>query len=255
MQDYLEVATKIAYEAGAIMKEVFAQGVAHTIKSDHSPVTDADKRINELVIQRIGQAYPTDSVLGEEGREMQESSHTWVCDPIDGTAAFMRGIPVSVFSLALVVDGEPQIGVVYDPHLDRLYTASKGGGAFMNGTPILTAENTELAHSYIETDGHSGFKNLSFFERALAADVRLLSFSSTIYAHMLVATGQIQGVVFPRTSPWDAASAKIIVEEAGGTTSDVHGKNQRYDRDISGLVSSCSEAFHKNLLALIAPSV
>ena len=255
MQQYLEVASKVAYEAGVIMKEVFAQGVAHTVKSDHSPVTDADRRINELVITRIKQAFPTHSVLGEEGKEMQAGEYTWVCDPIDGTAAFMRGIPISVFSLALVVEGEPQVGVVYDPHLDRLYTAIKGEGAFMNGAPILSAENTELAHSYIETDGHSGFKNLSFFERALAAEVRFLSFSSTVYAHMLVATGQIQGVVFPRTSPWDAAAAKIIVEEAGGTTSDIHGNTQRYDVDTTGLVSSCTPEFHEKLLTLIAPSV
>jgi fructose-1,6-bisphosphatase/inositol monophosphatase family enzyme len=109
--------------------------------------------------------------------------------------------------------------------------------------------------SYIETDGHRGFKNLEFFTRAFEEGVRFLSYSSTVYAHMLVATGQLQGVVFPIGNPWDCAAAKVIVEEAGGTVSDLHGNDQRYDQETKGFVSAGNAAYHAKLLTLIEPSI
>lgn len=255
MPEFLEVAIGIAQEAGRIMLEHFALSVRHSFKEDHSPLTDADKKINDLVIKRIETYYPEHSLIGEEGSRMKPGPHTWVFDPIDGTAAFLRGIPTNVFSLALVERGSPILGVVYDPYLDRLYRAGKGMGAFLNDAPLRTSLHTELSGSYVETDGQSGFTNLEFLNRAHDARVRFLSYSSTVYAHMLVASGQIEGVIYPLTKPWDAAAAKILVEEAGGVVSDVYGAEQRYDAPIQGCVSACTREFHSELLSLIKPSV
>ncbi|MDB5265872.1 MAG: Myo-inositol(Or 4)-monophosphatase [Parcubacteria group bacterium] len=261
MQEYLDIAKEIALEAGVIMTEYFGMDVEYTLKEDsqsasnQSPVTVADERIQQLVVARLEAAYPEHSLYGEEGKRMKESEFVWVFDPIDGTAAFVRGVPTNVFSLALVKKGTPVVGVVYDPHMKRLYHAVHGEGAFMNDLPIHTAARTELDGSYIETDGHKGFKNLNFFEQARQERVRLLSYSSTVYAHMMVAAGQLDGVVFPLSNPWDCAAAKVIVEEAGGVTSDLHGEPQRYDGDTKGFVSAATSEFHKKLLALIAPSV
>jgi myo-inositol-1(or 4)-monophosphatase len=256
MQDYLDIAKEIARESGAIMTNHFGIGVPHTLKpDDQSPVTEADTLIQELVTARLSAAYPEHSLYGEEGASMKESAFMWVFDPIDGTAPFLRGIPTNVFALALVKEGVPVVGVVYDPHLDRMYSASQGGGAFLNDTPISVSSRTELSHSYVETDGHRGFKNLDFFETGREAGMRFLSYSSTVYAHMLVAAGQLDGVVFPLPNPWDCAAAKVIVEEAGGTTSDVRGNQQRYDRETGGFISAGTPEFHEKLLALIAGSV
>lgn len=255
MQEYLALAKAVALEAGGIMLEGFGIGTPHSFKADHSPLTEADQRISKLVIDRIGAAYPDHSLYGEEGSRLSDSGCVWVFDPIDGTAPYLRGVPTNVFALALVKDGEPVVGVVYDPYMKRLYHAVKGEGAFLNDAPIRTSSNTELAHTYIESDGHRGFKNLDFFNRGRDAQMRFLSYSSTVYAHMMVAAGQLEGVVFPPTNPWDAAAAKVIVEEAGGATSDIHGSPQRYDRETHGFVSSCNAAYHERLIALIAPSV
>src|SRR5581483_9309819 len=132
MQEYLETAKALAEEAGAIMLESFGFSIEHTLKADNSPLTTADTRIHKLVIDRLSTQYPEHSLYGEEGHITRDSStYTWVFDPIDGTAAFLRGIPTNVFSIALVVDGVPELGVVLDPYLKRLFHAVRGEGAFL----------------------------------------------------------------------------------------------------------------------------
>lgn len=255
MEQYLTLAKELALEAGAIMTNYFGLGVVHTLKKDHSPLTEADNRIHQLVVDRVQAVFPEHNLYGEEGIVMKNSEFTWVFDPIDGTAPFLRGIPTNVFSLALVQNGTPIVGVVYDPYMKRLYEATRGGGAFLNDIPMKTSTHTALSRSYVETDGHKGFKNLLFLETARTEGVRLLSYSSTVYAHMLVASGQLDGVVFPLPNAWDCAAAKIIVEEAGGTVSDLEGHEQRYDQPTHGFVSAGTPEFHTQLLALIAPSI
>jgi myo-inositol-1(or 4)-monophosphatase len=255
MPDYLQLAQAVAREAGGIILDSFGIGTPHVLKGDHSPITETDKRVNDLVITRLAAVVPEHSFLGEEGKETNGGEYVWVFDPIDGTVPFLRGIPTNVFALALVKGGEPVLGVVYDPYTARLYHATKGGGAFLNGVRITTSPATDLQHTYIETDHHRGFKNLDFFQRLLEQDVRFLSYSSTVYSHMLVASGQIEGVVFPGTRPWDAAAAKVIIEEAGGITSDIHGNQQRYDGEMNGFVSACTRAYHAKLIEIIASSV
>lgn len=255
MQPYLEVAKAVAHEAGGIMLESFDIGTPHTFKDDYTPLTEVDKQVNAHVLARLGAAFPEHSLLGEEGERATDSEYVWVFDPIDGTVPYLRGIPTNVFSLALVKDGEPILGVVYDPYLKRLYQAVKGEGAFLNGVRMATSDHIELSRTYIETDHHRGFKDLDLFQRLLEKDVRFLSYSSTVYSTMLVAAGQIEGVVYPGTKPWDAAAAKVIIEEAGGTTSDVRGNPQRYDAEINGFICSCTKEYHAKLLEVVEPSL
>ncbi|KND49574.1 MAG: myo-inositol-1(or 4)-monophosphatase [Parcubacteria bacterium C7867-008] len=256
MDEQLKIAKEIALEAGVVMTQYFELGMRHTFKDDHSPLTKADELIQELVIKRLSEAYPEHSLLGEEGKQIQEgSTYTWVFDPIDGTAAFLRGVPTNVFSLGLTENGVPVLGVVYDPYTKRLYSAVRGQGACMNDVSINASSHADLARSYIATDGHSGFKDLTFFERARIERVRCLSYSSTVYASMMVASGQLQGVVLPLGNPWDSAAAKVIVEEAGGVTSDLYGNDQRYDTQTKGFVCAGNANFHSKLLELIAPSI
>ncbi|MGE5541365.1 MAG: inositol monophosphatase family protein [Bacillota bacterium] len=255
MEEYLARATAVAHEAGGIISDSFGIGSKHELKDDYSPVTDADRIVNELVIARLSEAFPEHSLVGEEGRKEVESEYAWVFDPIDGTVPFLRGVPTNVFALALVHHGEPVLGVVHDPHTKRLYHATKGGGAYLNGVSIHTSSRTELERSYIETDHHRGFKDFSFFERLHERDVRFLSYSSTIYAQMLVAAGQIEAVVFPGKRPWDAAASKVIVEEAGGYTSDLAGNIQRYDKEINGFICAGTKKYHEKLLEVVGSSL
>ena len=142
MEEYLEFAKDIAYQAGKIMIKYFNQNNRASYKGDKTIVTIADKEINSYLIARVKERYPTHAIDGEEEQE-GKSNFVWVCDPIDGTAMYARHIPVAVFSLALVIDGIPNIGVVYDPFTDNLYSAIKGKGAYKNNEKIYV-NNYEL---------------------------------------------------------------------------------------------------------------
>lgn len=254
MTAYLDLAKAIALEAGAIMLENFGPSTEHTLKEDHSPISDADVRINAHVIERISAAFPEHSLLGEEGEVLSDSSHVWVFDPIDGTVPYVRGIPTNVFSLALVIDGVPALGVVYDPHLKRLYHAVRGEGAFLNDKRISTMKDAVLERGFIEISGKKRITKSTLYDELRNADVHLLSFYSTIYAQMLVACGQIEGAMYLSSKPWDCAAAKVIVEEAGGITSDLAGNDQRYDQSLTGFVTGANTAVHEGLLAVARTS-
>ena len=137
--EYLEFAKEIAYEAGKIIKKYFNEESGVNYKFDQTIVTKADTEINRILIDRVKEKFPTHSVDGEE-EKFGNSDYVWVCDPVDGTAMYARHIPVAVFSLALVVDGVPIVGVVYDAFLNNLYYATKGNGAYKNNSKISVNE-------------------------------------------------------------------------------------------------------------------
>ena len=117
------------------MIKYFNQNNGASYKGDKTIVTTADTEINSYLIKKLKEKYPTHAVDGEEEQE-GKSNFVWVCDPVDGTAMYARHIPVAVFSLALVIDGSPCVGVVYDPFTDSLYSAIKGEGAYKNNEKI-----------------------------------------------------------------------------------------------------------------------
>ena len=136
MEEYLEFAKDIAYNAGKIIMKYFNSSNGASYKGDKTIVTLADKEINSYLISRVKEKFPEHSVDGEE-EQFGKSDYVWVCDPVDGTAMYARHIPVAVFSLALVINGKSAVGVVYDPFTDSLYTAIKGQGAYKNGEKKL----------------------------------------------------------------------------------------------------------------------
>jgi len=249
----LEFAKTLAHEAGAIMLKEFMIGVTAEYKDDKSPVTIADTAINDLVIEKIIQAYPTHSVRGEEASNMLDGSeYVWVCDPIDGTTAFSHGIPTNVFSLTLTKDGQPILGVVYDPYMERLYTAHKGNGVFVNGRALkVNQQNLDTAWLGLASF-HSPYVDAPKVHYALERrDIRRLCSTSTIYESMLVAAGQLGGQIYVNTKAHDVASAKLFVEEAGGRVTDLFGQDQRYDQEVTGMVAS-NGIIHDELLAILA---
>jgi len=149
LAQYLEFAKKIAPKAGEIMLKYFALSEPGQIeqreKPDLSIVTVADEEINQLVIDEVEQTFPNHSVYGEEASSEKNSANVWVCDPINGTLVYSKHIPVSVFSLAFVRDGQPLVGVVYDPFQKRLYEAVSGQGAYLNGKRIHVSQK-DLTH-------------------------------------------------------------------------------------------------------------
>lgn len=255
MSAYLDFAKDLAQAAGVIMRQYFQIGVLYDIKDDNSPVTKADTAINQLVIERVRARFPSHGVLGEEDSFNQTADNVWLVDPIDGTVPFLRGIPTNVFSLALVQDGVPRVGLIYDPYQDRMFYATIKGGAYLNGKRIATAAKTNLDSCYVTTVGRQFLKNTHFRQELYDQRARILTFHSIAYELAMVAAGQFDGTIFTADHPWDVAAAKVIIEEAGGVTSDLWGNDQPYNQPIKGFVASCTPAFHKELLAVLKPSL
>lgn len=240
-QEYLEFAKEIANKAKEIMIRYFNVDDKSSYKEDDTIVTIADKEINDYLIKRVKEIYPEHSVDGEE-KQFGESKMVWVCDPIDGTAMYARHIPVSVFSLALVVDGESVLGVVMDPSTDNIYSAVKGGGAYLNDKPIHVSD--------ILLDDKRSVSNLDMWPEAeynlfdpikkLGEKTYFVGLGSVIRASMCVASGEFNLAIFPGTKHknCDIAAAKVIIEEAGGKVTDLFGNDQRYDESINGAIMS-----------------
>lgn len=188
-----------------------------------------------MVIQEVDQTFPNHSVLGEEASNDKKSDLVWVCDPIDGTIPFTQGVPVSTFSLALVEQGVPIVGVVYDPYTKRLYTAAKGAGALLNNAPLqVSARELSNKQTTIDVEWWPQAEfNLGLFAYNLAMETGAYVpvLGSTVNASCHVADGTYEACLFAGSKGKcdGIAVVKIIVEEAGGKVTDLFGNEQRYD--------------------------
>ena len=237
LEEYLNFAKAIGFFAGEIMLKYFFEENGSKYKSDRTIVTKADTEINRMLIEKIKEKYPDHAVDGEE-EQFGKSKYVWVCDPVDGTSMYACHIPVAVFSLALVVDGESVLGVVYDPFTKSMYTAIKGTGAYCNNKKIEVNKNalTTLGsrfhcdmHPQNDFDTDNIICNLRKF-------VKVNDIGSIVRASCCIATGDYVGAIFTGTKHknCDVAAAKVIVEEAGGKVTDLYGNEQRYDGDVNG---------------------
>jgi len=255
MYGEMEFAKKLAYDAGEIMKKYFNQkdiGDKYKGEDDKKTiVTLADTEINQMVIDQVREKYPEHGVFGEEDSFGNDRKILWVCDPVDGTAMFSCGVPVSVFSLALVIDGESKLGVVYDPFKDEIYTAIKGEGAYCNSNKLSV--NTEKLGDVSAISNYDSSSRYVSSSRTYQKDLRpavdlldretyLTSIGSIIRASMLVASGNMVAEItaVSGNKNMDVAAVKVIVEEAGGKVTDIFGNEQRYDQDIKGAIISNS---------------
>ena len=242
MEEYLEFACRIANYAGKVMLEFFDKSKKFGFKSDKTVVTDADIMINHYLVEEVKKTYPSHAVMGEEESFLQDSSYVWVCDPIDGTGMYMDSVPVSVFSLALVVDGVVQVGVVYDPFLDKLYSAIRGQGAICNGENIHvnSFHYGDLGYRLnYEMWNHASYDTMGI-AREMLSDIRISSIGSVARSCMAIASGYFSCDLFPgeEHGQCDIAAASLIVEEAGGKVTDFEGNIQRYDQHIHGAIIS-----------------
>ncbi len=239
--DYKKFAIDIAKRSGEIIRREFKHGMEKKWKNNETPVTKTDIAINKLVIAGVKKYFPNHDVLGEEeSYRPNKGKFLWVCDPVDGTIPFSHGIPICVFSLALVEDGKPILGVVYDPFIDRMFFAQKNKGAFLNGKRIHVNKR-QLKNSVVNWESHRSPLNIK------DKIVFKMAFCCYIYAAALVACGEL--VASFCTSPFahDGASVKILVEEAGGKVTDRFGKEQRYDGDIGGILAT-NGVVHKEMV-------
>lgn len=235
----LSLAKNIAKEAAHAIHENFTFNAEVEWKSDESPLTKTDIAINAMVIEKIGKVFPDHAVLGEEEstKDIKKSEYVWVCDPIDGTFAFSHGSRTSTFSLALCKNGNPVVAVVADPYFNDLYYTSLGGGSFRNSDKIKVSSATNFNNQGVEI-AVNNYEVGDYIKQLKSDSVFMTCHYSFVYGSKLVSSGHYAGSVFRWEKPWDCAAVKLLIEEAGGKTSDLEGNNQRYDRPINGFIGS-----------------
>ena len=237
----LEVGISIAKAAGVIMKYYFFaddQGVEH--KSDKSPVGIADKKINSLVIERLAEAFPDDGVIGEEESNTEYGmGRKWFCDPVDGTVAFLQGVPTAMFSLALVEDGKPLLGIAYDPFLDLMYIGIAGEQSTCNGKPIFVSQKDLSAGGEVAVSSRVNFLgDMPHIQKMITAKVSLVSFNGAVYKTCLVAKGKFSGYIERGVCAHDVAAVHTIIEGAGGKITGIDGNTLDYSKPFRGAIVS-----------------
>ena len=231
-----------AYRAGRLTLGHFRSGVQVRFKEDDTPVTAADREAEKLIRRRIERAYPGHAILGEEEGEKAAAgaSHKWIIDPIDGTKAFIRGVPLYAVLIGLEIEDRIEVGVVYFPALDEMVYAAAGCGCFCNGRRVRVSAVTELSGSAVS------FTDSASFERAGKRDAwerleRATAYHpgwTDAYGHALVATGRIEIMLDPFLNPWDGAPFPVLLREAGGYFGDWSGRETIYNDE--GLSTSAA---------------
>ncbi|MES2408973.1 MAG: inositol monophosphatase [Patescibacteria group bacterium] len=252
MQNYqkeLEIAINVAREAGPIMLKYFDCEQEVEFKDERSFLTIADKLINTLVINKLRAAFPEDGVIGEEESTTGYGmGRKWICDPIDGTAGYVWGTPTAMFSLALIVDGVPVVGVTYDPFLNKIYAGIKGDKSYCNDEEIHVSE-MPLENGIVAINGNIRSMPEKSYYINVKSDktIRLATFSGLVYKAMLVAKGKMVACIGP-VHLHDIAAAHVIVENAGGKVTAGDGSLLDYSKPFVGVIVVSNKIVHEQLV-------
>jgi myo-inositol-1(or 4)-monophosphatase len=238
-------AAEIAREAGARLREFFAQGVETEYKGDVDLVTVADRTVEKLIRTRLGEVFPDHGIYGEEGtRERMEQEYRWYVDPLDGTTNFAHGFPQFCVSMGLEQrgaglkaneDGTIVAGVIYDPLRDELFVGERGRGATLNGKPLLVSKSAELAESLVATGFPSRKRhqnpNIHFYHEFTLRSHGVRRAGSAALDLAYVAAGRLEAFWEFNLNPWDTAAGVLLIDEAGGRISDFSGGSFRLESE------------------------
>ena len=249
----LDVATAAARAAGAIQLERYER-LEHIVhKNMKDVVTEVDHLSEEVILAAIGQAFPEDRFLAEEsGVSGPQSSRVWVIDPLDGTVNYANGIPFFAVSIGLAIDGEPVLGVVVDPSRGELFSAIRGEGAFLDGSPIRNPGKPRLIDAVVHLKlPRSGFERQQNAYRAAVRATRFMG--SATLGLTYVANGRFDAFVQWRgLSAWDVCAAGVIASEGGAVLSSPTGKAWfKAGTRTRGLVAATAE-HHSTYLEMLA---
>ena len=252
--DDLALAHQLADAADAITQARFAAAdLVVESKPDLTPVTDADRAVEDELRRLIGERRPGDAVVGEERGDSGSGARRWIVDPIDGTMNFVRGTPSWATLVALEVDGVVVVGVVSAPSLARRWWAARSDGAWVRSpagtrrcavSQVASLDDAFL--SYASLTGWEEHRRLPQF-LDLARRVWRTRAYGDFWSHMLVAEGAVDLSCEPEVSLWDLAALQPIVEEAGGRFSDLSG----IARPDGGSVVCTNGLLHDEVLALL----
>jgi myo-inositol-1(or 4)-monophosphatase len=252
---FLTTAVEAVVRAGDMQMASFGRGVRVDKKGAIDLVTEVDVAVEQMFRALIAERFPDHQILAEEmgGAYMPPAGPCWVFDPLDGTTNYAHGVPIFCTTLALEIDGVAEIAAVYDPNRRELFTAERGGGAFLNGAPIAISKARDLLDAMLVTgfpyDVHSRVDEIvglfaAFVGRARA--VRRLG--SAAIDLCWVAAGRMDGFWESDLKPWDIAGGSLIVAEAGGRVTGLEGQPFT---SRGGHVLASNGYVHDEMLAVI----
>lgn len=253
----INVMVQAATKAGRSLSRDFGevQNLQVSLKGPGDFVTQADRRAEEIVHTELSRSRPDYSFLMEESGAVagSDSQHRFIIDPLDGTTNFLHGIPIFAVSIGLERQGQIVAGVIYNPAMDELYTAERGGGAFLNDRRLRVGARRKLSDSVIGTGvphlgrGHHGnFLVEMRHVMAEVAGVRRMGAAALDLAY--VAAGRLDGFWESGLSPWDMAAGILMIREAGGFVSDADGGADMLEK---GSIVAGNEIIQKTLLQTI----
>ncbi|MEP6911158.1 MAG: inositol monophosphatase family protein [bacterium] len=227
LRQLLVFSVQLAREAGEITNRYFQGTLSPERKADNSFVTVADRESERHIRSSIEQVFPDDGIMGEEeGEKSGSSGRRWIIDPIDGTFAFVHGVPFYGVMIGLEVGADPVLGVVNLPALNEIIYAAKGLGCFWNDQAARVSSTSTLDSALLlSTDFRAS--NQDRFSSALEDLCQKANAARTwgdCYGHMLVATGRADVMLDPFMNIWDCAALLPIIEEGGGTFTDWNGR-------------------------------
>jgi myo-inositol-1(or 4)-monophosphatase len=229
----LNFAIQTARDAGRLLAERFGRSLRISNKSELDLVTESDLASERLIIDRIKTYYPRRAILAEESGTNQpapddaQSEWRWVIDPLDGTTNYAHGYPCFCVSMGLEQQGRLELGVIYDPMRDELFTAERGEGAALNGKRIQVSPTPSLGSALLCTGFPYDVRERGEFARHFAnfimnaQGVRRDGAAALDLAY--VAAGRFDGFWEEGLKPWDVAAGVLMIEEAGGRVSDYQG--------------------------------
>lgn len=230
-------AAEIAREAGALLREFYARGVATEYKGDVDLVTEADRASETLIRERLQRRFPEHGIYGEEGtRDGLDAEFRWYVDPLDGTTNFAHGFPVFCVvlgcerrpaGLAASADGEMVAGVIYDPLRDEMFETERGKGAWLNGRRIAVSKTAKLQEALTATGfpSHKRHRspNVHFYQEITLRSHGVRRAGSAAIDLAYVACGRLDGFWEFNLNPWDTSAGVLLVREAGGRVTHFDG--------------------------------
>ena len=249
---FVAFAESLADAARPVAMRWFRTGIAVEDKADASPVTLADRAVERQLRQMIGERYPEHGILGEEqGGEGIDRELVWVLDPIDGTRAFIAGVPMFGTLIALVRNGTPVVGVIEMPALGERFTGQAGHPTLADGRVCHTRDCGGLDHAILSATSPEMFSGASAeaFGR-LAKVVKHRRYGLDCYAFALVALGCIDLVMERDLQPYDYMALVPVIEGAGGVITDWQGRPLGLD-STGEVLAAATPALHRAALAVI----
>src|SRR5690348_10127196 len=229
MPSYVETAVEIAREAGGLLATLFERRVPIETKGEYDLVTEADRASERLIVERLSTHFPSHGIVAEEGGGHESASgYRWYVDPLDGTTNFAHSFPMFNVTMALEDSGELIAGVIFDPIRNELFAAERGSGAYLNNRRISVSQTKRLSDSLVATGFPSRKRhlnlNIHFYHQLamLTHGVRRCGSAAIDLAY--VACGRLDGFWEFGLNPWDMAAGRLMVTEAGGNVSGMHGE-------------------------------